>query len=94
MNHPRSYLFIVALCLTDIALVDAVPDPVVVLPPPALVAQVLPKKPVSPPPPADEKTTLRRKPQDHGVLFNVGLITAIAALLAALAQLIGSLRKR
>ena len=106
-NNGRSarfaicYLF-VALCLSDVALVNAQtqvppppalgtrgrPTPVVVQPPPDLGTRNapvgrpgFPRKPTPP-------------PKEPSVWFNVAWITAITALIAAIATLIGSLRKK
>jgi hypothetical protein len=103
MNHPRSYLFIVALCLADVVIVDAIPGPALGPPPPDLemrrtpgnvVAQVpLYRKKPTPLTGDERKRQIPQRPKEHSVWFNVGVITAIAALIAAVAQLISSLRK-
>ena len=95
-------LFIVALCLSEVAPANAqtqVPPPPartpargVVVPPPA-TGLGLPQKPVGPTA-GSSQTQLPPKPQDHSVWFNVGVITAIAALITALAGLVGAFRKR
>jgi hypothetical protein len=112
------YLFIVALCLSDVALVNAQRRPT---PPPCLPNHAIPPgyqtcrdtdgrvlvgppparlgTRVGPPPAAGSDQTpfstksQSQSPEEHSVWFNVGVIAAITALIAAIAQLIRSLRK-
>jgi hypothetical protein len=104
MNYPRSFLFIVALCFADVALVDATPRPVVVPPPPALGTRGTPPRHILPRPnPVDEQTPPRHIPPrpntilpgpTQPVWLNVAWIVAITGLIGAIAQLISSLRKK
>jgi hypothetical protein len=115
------YVFVLAVCLSDVALVDAQTR---VPPPPALGTRGTPGQVIVPPPPPGPgtrrtpvgppaysgRTPFPRKPpaysgktpfppkptqfqQEHPVLFNVGVITAVAALITAIAGLIRALRK-
>jgi hypothetical protein len=88
------YVFIVALCLSDVALVNAqtrvpppparTPAPVWISPPPRpLGTRVIPKKP----------TLIPNVQSEQPLWFNVGVITAVAALITGIAALIRSLRK-
>ncbi len=88
------YVFIVTLCLSDVALVNAqtrvsppparTPGPVWISPPPRpLGTRVIQKKP----------TLIPNVQSEQPLWFNVGVITAVAALIAAIAALIRSLRK-
>jgi hypothetical protein len=98
------YLFIVALCLLDVALVNAQTR---VPPPPALGTRGTPgpvwvppprrplgtrETPVGPPAGSGQRS-FPMKPKEHSVWFNLGWITAITALIAAIASLIRALRK-
>src|SRR5262245_30084697 len=97
------YLRIVALCLSEVALVNAQTR---VPPPPGPGTR---RTPVVVPPPGPGLGTRRtpvdrtdysgrtipmRPKEERSVWFNVAWITAVAALIAAIATLIGSLRKR
>jgi hypothetical protein len=98
MNSPRSYLFIVALCLAHVALMDATPTPVVVPPPPALGTRGhIPPRPT---PSETLAVHIRRKPDTilpgptQPLWLNAAWIVAITGLIGAIAQLINSVRKR
>jgi len=97
-------LFIVALCVWDVAPLNAqtqVPPPpartpvrgVVVPPPPPATGLRLRKKPDSPTA-GSSQPQLPSQLQDHSVWFNVGWIAAITALITALAGLVAAFRKR
>jgi len=97
-------LFIVALCVWDVAPLNAqtqVPPPPartpvrggVVPPPPPATGLRLRKKPDSPTA-GSSQPQLPSQLQDHSVWFNVGWIAAITALITALAGLVAAFRKR
>ena|SRR5215472_3534901 len=110
MNHPRSYLFIIALCLAVVAIADATPKQVLLSPLPSLqlaetgrhfpvlFAQIIRRKPT--PTSSSEFGTplIPRKPKERPPWFNVavivGVITVVTGLITAIAQLIGAVRKR
>ena len=116
------YLFIVALCLSDVALVNAQTVAIIpcgpnhsippgykecidtggrvwVAPPPGhgrgRTGVVVPPPGVGQRPNQTQTQTQSQPqpPEEHSVWFNIGVITAIAALIAGIAQLIRSLRK-
>jgi len=100
MNYPRSLLFILALCLANVALVDATPTPtpVIVPPPPALgMREHIPHKPTP-----VEQTPIHIRQRPNAILpgptqplwLNVTWIVAVTGLIGAIAQLISALRKK